>query len=75
MKKQTVAVLVEEVVAEANRPAFIEEKVAVEAVTTELNRTYQRTKSDRKKMVNRPVTEFRRTNVKSIINAGAYEGA
>ncbi|KAF3536117.1 hypothetical protein F2Q69_00020751 [Brassica cretica] len=32
-----------------------------EAVTTELKRTYRRTKSERKKKVNRPVTEFRRT--------------
>ncbi|WZZ33684.1 uncharacterized protein LOC106374332 [Brassica napus] len=61
-EKQTVAVLVEEVVAEKQIvPAFIEEKVAVEAVTTELKRTYRRTKSERKKKVNRPVTEFRRT--------------
>ncbi|CAN6845347.1 unnamed protein product [Brassica oleracea var. botrytis] len=61
-EKQTVAALVEEVVAEKQIvPAFIEEKVAVEAVTTELKRTYRRTKSERKKKVNRPVTEFRRT--------------
>ncbi|XP_033140574.1 uncharacterized protein LOC103852944 isoform X2 [Brassica rapa] len=64
-KNQTVAALVEEVVAEKQIvPAFIEEKVAVEeveAVTTELKRTYRRTKSERKKKVNRPVTEFRRT--------------
>ncbi|WZY76928.1 hypothetical protein YC2023_023312 [Brassica napus] len=64
-ERQIVPALVEEVVAEKQIvPAFIEEKVAVEeveAVTTELKRTYRRTKSERKKKVNRPVTEFRRT--------------
>ncbi|CAN7041157.1 unnamed protein product [Brassica rapa subsp. trilocularis] len=64
-KNQTVAALVEEVVAEKQIvPAFIEEKVAVEeveAVKTELKITYRRTKSERKKKVNRQVTEFRRT--------------
>ncbi|XP_013718502.2 uncharacterized protein LOC106422234 [Brassica napus] len=64
-EKETVMALVEEVVAEKQIvPAFIEENVAVEeveAVKTELKRTYRRTKSERKKKVNRPVTEFRRT--------------
>ncbi|CAF2140142.1 BnaA02g36000D [Brassica napus] len=64
-EKQIVPALVEEVVAEKQIvPAFIEEKVAVEeveAVKTELKITYRRTKSERKKKVNRPVTEFRRT--------------
>ncbi|KAG2313344.1 hypothetical protein Bca52824_024901 [Brassica carinata] len=78
-KNQTVAVLVEEVVAEKPTvaaalveevvaekqivPAIIEEeKVDVEAVTTGLKRTYRRTRSERKKKVNRPATAaFRRT--------------
>lgn len=61
-EKQTVAAVVEEVAAEKQIvPVVIEEKVAVEAVTTESKRTYRRTKSERKKKVNRRATEFRRT--------------
>ncbi|CAH8347762.1 unnamed protein product [Eruca vesicaria subsp. sativa] len=66
-EKQTVAAVVEEVVADKQIvPAFapeVEEKVVVEemVVTTELKRTYRRTKSERNKKVKRPVTDFRRT--------------
>ncbi|KAJ0229488.1 Transmembrane protein [Hirschfeldia incana] len=63
-EKQTVPAVVEEVVAEKQIvPAFKEEKVAVEEVVAkELKRTYRRTKSERKKKVNRPATAaFRRT--------------
>ncbi|KAF8068542.1 hypothetical protein N665_1145s0010 [Sinapis alba] len=58
LKNQTVAVVVAE---KQIIPAIMEENVVVKAVTTELKRTYRRTKSERKKKVNRPVTEFRRT--------------